>query len=145
MCFSLHLLTSPSRILLRQLYYSLCPQSYKLGSAHSLKPVLIPELEKGIDIIKDWVINALYCLNPMFHHSELRRDFLASFHRLVILCRIFDFPETQYHLFRIPCIRIYRPQGLLREPTRDYVVHFMLQCIQDLSNDSTARGIVFLK
>ncbi|KAI1785420.1 hypothetical protein LXA43DRAFT_132940 [Ganoderma leucocontextum] len=125
---------------LRQLYEAVYPPYYKLGSVHDLSPALIPEFKLGGQVIKVWVRDRLYALDP--HRPP--NAFLTNLIQAARLALKFDQDAAAEYLHRVPTIMIYRPPMLLRDNDKSYVVHYLLHSMQDSDEHALNKGVLFM-
>ncbi|KAI0757675.1 hypothetical protein C8Q80DRAFT_1134839, partial [Daedaleopsis nitida] len=134
-------LARQQRLWMRQLSEALFPAYYKLGSIDILAADTIPELEQALQIVRLWVHDMLYKLDP-YISSHL---FLSTFMRAVRLALVFDSKAMDY-LYRTPSVAGCRPVPLLRGKDKAYVIHDLLAVLHLPSEDvsSLNRGLLFL-
>lgn len=120
---------------------ALFPPYYRLGSLQDLSPDLIPELDEGLQVVKSWVKELVYKLDPY----EPPNLFLTSLIRVARLAFTFDRKGAHNYLHRAPCVISYRPPPLLRGPDKAYVVHDILLSMQNDHISAFNQGILFLK
>ncbi|OBZ79120.1 TPR and ankyrin repeat-containing protein 1 [Grifola frondosa] len=125
---------------LRQLYDALFPPHYKMGSLHLLATAMIPEFQKGLQVVRTWVPELFYALDPY----AAQHQFLSSLTRAAALSYTFDSYAAHHYIRRANCYSMYRPPHLLRSPDA-YVVHDILAFMEDNHQNSLSRGILFMK
>ncbi|KAI0369978.1 hypothetical protein BV20DRAFT_945276 [Pilatotrama ljubarskyi] len=127
---------------LEQLHAALFPQYYKLGSFCVLDATLLPELQQGLQVVQVWVRDLLYDLKP-FGGPKGALMFLTTLIRATRICLVAPSKNPDY-LQRIPSVAVYRPENLLRNPEKAYVVHDLLSFMQNGEEKSLTRGILFM-
>ncbi|KAI0935696.1 hypothetical protein AcV5_004043 [Taiwanofungus camphoratus] len=131
------------RYWLRRFYDALYPPFYKMGALHNLKEAMIPELGQGLQIVRGWALDILSYLEP-YGGGGLKSTFLTSLMRFASLSFTFDMKRAQYDIPRMRCVGTYKPVPLLRGKDMDqYVVHDMLQFMEDSHPTSLLKGILF--
>ncbi|GBE78672.1 predicted protein [Sparassis crispa] len=128
---------------LRQLYESLNPPYYKMGSLHILDVAAIPEFEQGLQIVGVWTRDLLQSLNPFVYNFELSKSFMTSLLRLSSLSFSFDPQFAHREIPTIRCVTVRKPRILLRDPGKYYVVPEIVGFLADTHPASLSMGILF--
>ncbi|GJE94213.1 hypothetical protein PsYK624_103810 [Phanerochaete sordida] len=133
------------RFWLSSLYHTMYPSHPKLGVATSLKLGSIPEAEKAIQVIKDWIRDLLYNLSPWLCE---RRLFLTDVAELMALAFAFDRTAARDYIPRAPFFADRRrwPRDLMRGKDNDrYIVHDLFVALSASDASSVAAGALFLQ
>ncbi|TBU21885.1 hypothetical protein BD311DRAFT_811916 [Dichomitus squalens] len=126
---------------LRRLYEVLNPPYYKLGSSQLLSPALIPEFSLGSQVIKVWVRDNLYALDPY----RPANAFLTSLLQGLRLAFRFDPDAASEYVHRIPAVVSYRPPTLMRGgDSEGYMVHYLLDSMQNSDVKALSKGVLFM-
>ncbi|EJF58549.1 hypothetical protein DICSQDRAFT_172899 [Dichomitus squalens LYAD-421 SS1] len=129
------------RYWLRRLYEVLNPPYYKLGSSQLLSPALIPEFSLGSQVIKVWVRDNLYALDPY----RPANAFLTSLLQGLRLAFRFDPDAASEYVHRIPAVVSYRPPTLMRGgDSEGYMVHYLLGSMQNSDVKALSKGVLFM-
>ena len=123
------------------MYEAIYPPYYKLGSAQILSPELIPEFKPGSQVIKAWIRERLYALDP-YHPPNA---FLTSLTQASCLALQFDHDDAAAYLRRIPSVMKYRPRVLLWDDNKSYVANYLLDTLQDRDEHALNKGVLFMK
>ncbi|KAI0656836.1 hypothetical protein C8Q70DRAFT_1046658 [Cubamyces menziesii] len=132
------------RAWLRRLYEALYPAHFKLGSIHTLKATLIPELTEGQSIITVWVRDFLSQLCPG-RDRQPSLPFLSGLIRVTRIAMLFDSRVASNDMHRIPCMNPgphWRVSSLWRNQT--YVVHDLMSMVQGKHPHALDHGMLFL-
>ena len=136
------LIVRPTRYWLRRLYEALCPPYYKLGSLQNLSPPLIPEFSVGTHVIKAWVCDLLYFINPWFQSNTFMTNFMQGFR----LAFRFDASAASDYVHRIRSVASDRPPVLMRSgDTEGYIVHYFMGSMTDGDSKGLNKGVLFMK
>ncbi|KAF8838026.1 hypothetical protein BDN67DRAFT_972122 [Paxillus ammoniavirescens] len=125
---------------LNHLYEAFFPPVCYQGSIADIDWSTIQDAPDGIRVMREWVRAAIYSLD-IKDYPEL---FLTSILRLTKLSFAFDELDPLQYLTQAACVKVYRPQELLRGPDKTYVVEDMLTSIQALTYTSISSGILYL-
>ncbi|KAG5351772.1 hypothetical protein C0989_004981 [Termitomyces sp. Mn162] len=87
------------RIYLSQLYEAFNPPFFYLGTQTLLHPEYIPEFQRGIQVVKEWLRDVTYSLD--IHPQTL---FLTNFLRISNLALVFDPRDALKFLWNAPCL-----------------------------------------
>ncbi|KNZ80017.1 TPR and ankyrin repeat-containing protein 1 [Termitomyces sp. J132] len=87
------------RIYLSQLYEAFNPPFFYLGTQTLLHPESIPEFQRGIQVVKEWLRDVTYSLD--IHPQTL---FLTNFLRISNLALVFDPRDALKFLWNAPCL-----------------------------------------
>lgn len=126
------------------LYHTLYPAHYKLGAAPLLEFDTIPESDKAIQVIKDWVRDSIYHLSPWSDQEY----FLTNVAELIALAYAFDRAEAQQYIPRARCIadRKQRLRELIRGADQErYIVHDLIEVIDGSSETAISAGVLFVQ
>ncbi|PIL29959.1 hypothetical protein GSI_07870 [Ganoderma sinense ZZ0214-1] len=125
---------------LRRLYEAIYPPYYKLGSVNDLSPALIPEFDQGKQVIRVWVQDLLYAIEPHRHPNA----FLTNLVQSIRLALKFDQNSATEYLHRLPTVMTYRPPMLLRDHDKSYVVHYFLDSMKNSDENALNKGVLFM-
>ncbi|KAI6153131.1 hypothetical protein BKA82DRAFT_4349614 [Pisolithus tinctorius] len=105
------------------------------GSLADLKWSNIQGASDGIRVMRHWVRDAIYALDPRYS-----ADFLTDILRLIKLSSAFGESDA---LQNANCVQRYRPRALFRNPDR-YIVEDMIESNQSATEASISAGILGL-
>lgn len=130
---------------LSSLYHTLYPPHPKLGVATSLNFASIPEADRAIQVIKDWIRDLLYNLSPWTHD---KRHFLSDAAELTALAYAFDRSGAKDYVPRAEFM--VDPRRRLREHMRGkenerYILQDLLAALDGSHPSSVAAGVLFLR
>jgi len=127
---------------LRGLYNIFYPQHWRLGSIANYQSSVIPEAELAVKIVKEWIRDLFYTLNPV-HHSLM---FLSSMTQGAFLAFAFDKQVAQDYLRRAPSVIGRRPKELMRgRQGEHYIIHDLLESIDGTRDCTISAGILFIQ
>ncbi|KAG6874166.1 hypothetical protein C0995_005584 [Termitomyces sp. Mi166 len=108
------------RIYLSHLYESFNPPFFYLGTQSLLDPATIPEFNRGIQVVKEWLREFAYVLNiyPQLH-------FLTNMFRISNLALTFDPRDALNYLWKAPCLFSAVPP-YLRPPHEQFMLGELL-------------------
>ncbi|TFY54263.1 hypothetical protein EVJ58_g8968 [Rhodofomes roseus] len=135
------------RAWLRQLHEALNPPLFKMGTVYSLRPLMIPEYNSAIHIVKKWILDWLYDLRSFGNRGDLISTFLTALMRTISLGLTFNSSALQHHLIQVPSVAAGSgPNKLLRSKadTQVYIVHDLTRYVYNAQPSSLASGINFI-
>ncbi|KAI5997877.1 hypothetical protein F5J12DRAFT_895738 [Pisolithus orientalis] len=118
------------------LYEAFFPPFRAQGSLADLKWSSIQGASDGIRVVRHWVRDAIYALEPRYS-----ADFLTDILRLIKLSSVFGESDA---LQNANCVRRYRPKAFFRYPGR-YIVEDMIESNQSATEASIFVGILGLR
>ncbi|KIN94542.1 hypothetical protein M404DRAFT_380086 [Pisolithus tinctorius Marx 270] len=118
------------------LYEAFFPPFRAQGSLADLKWSSIQGASDGIRVVRHWVRDAIYALEPRYS-----ADFLTDILRLIKLSSVFGESDA---LQNANCVRRYRPRAFFRYPGR-YIVQDMIESNQSATEASIFVGILGLR
>ncbi|KAI0089831.1 hypothetical protein BDY19DRAFT_992789 [Irpex rosettiformis] len=124
-----------------RLYEAYFPVHSKAGSALQLDLALIPEADKGFEIVKEWIRDLLYTqcfeyLGPW--------NFLTFIAEVATLALRFEKHNAFDYFRRAPCVTMDRPERYIRNGGR-YIVWDLLDFLGRTSATSLSAGVCFIK
>ncbi|KAI0696497.1 hypothetical protein C8T65DRAFT_583394 [Cerioporus squamosus] len=130
------------RFWLRQLHATMIPAHHNLGGLHALSASRIPELREGLVLLKIWVQDVLYYLEPWRAEGQ----FLTQLAQCARLAFVLDPRLAMSCMERVQCVTFFRPVDLMRKhgDQRSYVVHDMLSFLENSDFISLDRGVLFV-
>jgi hypothetical protein len=131
-----------NRFWLSKLYDSLFPPHYSLGSPSCWDRNLLPETQRAVEIVKDWLKELIFSIDPL--SLQPRARFLPYFIQAGALAKLFDEQSSHDYMYRARCMVI-RYREFMRPPDGDYVLHDAVAPLIGQSNLSLARGMLFAK
>ncbi|KAI0079047.1 hypothetical protein K474DRAFT_723989 [Panus rudis PR-1116 ss-1] len=128
------------RFWLTALHQALFPPHNMFGSIINLDTSRIPEYQKAVQIVKDWIKDILFNLRP--NHER----FLTALIEAATLAYAFDRAAAPEYISRVPCVGDVskRPAELLRVDGR-YVVHDLLDALDGTTISSISAGFLALR
>ncbi|KAH9931245.1 uncharacterized protein B0H18DRAFT_929725 [Fomitopsis serialis] len=136
------------RFWLRQLHEALNPPFFKMGTVCSLRPLMIPEYNVAIQVVRTWILDWLYDLWPHGSRDDLVPTFLTALMRTISLGMTFDSGVLLYHLPQVRSVVTCRPKALVRGNTEAksdaYVVQDLERYVHTVHPASLASGIIFI-
>ncbi|KAH8101589.1 hypothetical protein BXZ70DRAFT_104267, partial [Cristinia sonorae] len=124
------------------LYQALYPSSHKFGSISLFDAKKIPESEKAIPVVKDWLRNLFYSFVPQVNsHGD---PFLTQMGQMVHLAYFFDKLSTQDYMPRTQCATASPPPWLLRVGDRN-IVWDLLNSLDGKSADVISTSVLFIQ
>ncbi|KAI0321916.1 hypothetical protein OF83DRAFT_135754 [Amylostereum chailletii] len=133
------------RIWLERVADALFPIHHAFGSAVVLNVNQIPEAKRGLGVLRDVIMNALYALDPR-DQSPKKMAFASTLLRVMNLGFLFDRAAIRNYMHNAPTMNKLHAQHLLRpaggSETR-YVVHDLADLFQGSERTSLIAGILF--
>ncbi|KAG0703070.1 hypothetical protein DFH29DRAFT_918710 [Suillus ampliporus] len=123
---------------LSHLYEALNPPFFIQGSLADLDMTLMPFRLDGMKVVKLWIRESFYSLDPFYTHSQ----FLTALMRIASLSFAFDRNDAPRYISRAKCM-VSRPVALHRKDNR-YMVHDLFSSYQGASHSSISSGILYL-
>ena len=133
------------RFWLGGLYQALFPPHRWLGSIVHLKFKLIPEADKGIQVVRDWVRNLIYTFDLERASPDKKLTFLGDFLNLATLAYTFDQVAAREYMRRASCVSVSRPTDLLRGKEDQYIVFDLILALDGIDRASIVAGVLFLQ
>ncbi|KAG2360020.1 hypothetical protein BDR07DRAFT_1487588 [Suillus spraguei] len=124
---------------LEHLHEVLAPPSFIQGSLADLDLTLIPHGLAGLRVVKNWICESFYLLNP-----SNSPQFLTTLMRIASLSFTFDRNDAPAYITQAKCLTQYRYIKLLRKPDNRYLVMDMINSYQGAAPSSISSGILFL-
>jgi hypothetical protein len=125
---------------LEHLYEALTPPLYIQGSFADLDLTLIPHGLAGLRVVKNWIRESFYLLNP-----SRSPQFLTTLMRITSLSCAFDWNDAPAYIAQAECLTRNRSIKLLRKPDNRYLVLDMLDSYRGATPSSISSGILFLQ
>ncbi|KAH8101588.1 hypothetical protein BXZ70DRAFT_933981 [Cristinia sonorae] len=130
------------------LYHALFPPSSAFGSASLFDPTTIPEAERAIPVLKIWLRNLFYNLNPTPNDSSaLNTTFLDNIVELIRLAIVFDHEAARQYFGRARCVTS-SPASLIRNTASGegrYVINDLLDLLQSPAAFKVSCGVLLFK
>ena len=127
------------RVWQERLYETLFPSFYALGHISCLVQALIPEPQRTLRALSDWIYDSLYSLEPYRREDKFLTDVVQT----TMLAFALDRTKAIHHTRQADCVALSRPPRLLRKG--GYVVHDLLIFLEASSEFSVAHGVLFIK
>lgn len=127
------------RLWISKLYEVFFPSFYALGSPSNWNISLVPETMKAVTIVKDWIRELLYNIDP----TEHRIHFLTFFLQATSLSLVLNGHEPLDYVFRARCMQPPIPYYLLFNPGEPALA-YALRAIQNIEFHSITKGMLFL-
>lgn len=124
-----------------RLYESYFPIHYKAGSALDVDLTTIPEANRGVQIMLEWIHDLLLSEDFARIHPP---GFLTFIAEAVTLSLRFEKSGGLQYLKRAPCITRDRPEAYIREGGK-YIVWDLLDFLGRTSVASLSFGVHFVK
>ncbi|KAG2070722.1 hypothetical protein BDR04DRAFT_1076592 [Suillus decipiens] len=124
---------------LEHLYEALAPPSSIQGSFADIDLTLIPYGLAGLRVVKSWIRDSFYRLNP----SNSPR-FLTTLMRITSLSFTLDQNNAPAYIARAECLAQNRYARLLRKPDNRYLILDMVSSYEGAAPSSISSGIMFL-
>ncbi|KAF9230368.1 hypothetical protein BU15DRAFT_69253, partial [Melanogaster broomeanus] len=125
---------------LNHLYEAVFPPVCYQGSVADIDWSTIQNASDGIRIVREWVRDAIYSLDPINDPET----FLTLILRLTKLSFAFDELDPIQYITRARSVRFFRHPELLRGPEGAYVVYDMLASIEGVTPTSISSGVLYL-
>jgi hypothetical protein len=123
---------------LEHLHEALTPPLFIQGSFADLDLTLIPHGLAGLRVVKNWIRESFYRLNPKSPH------FLTTLMRITSLSFTFDLHDAPVYITQAKCLTSNIPTKLLRKPDNRNLVADMLNSYRGAIPSSISSGILFL-
>ncbi|KAG2109745.1 uncharacterized protein F5147DRAFT_150627 [Suillus discolor] len=124
---------------LEHLYEALAPPLFIQGSFADLDLTLIPHGLVGLRVVKNWIRESFYRLNP-----SKSPQFLTTLMRITSLSFAFDRNDAPTYIAQAKLVPKNTFTELLRQPDNRYLVVDMFNSYQGASPSSISSGILFL-
>ncbi|KAG2048322.1 hypothetical protein BDR06DRAFT_962830, partial [Suillus hirtellus] len=124
---------------LKHLYEAINPPLFIQGSPADLDMNLMPLRLDGLKVVKLWICESFYSLDPFFTQAE----FLTALMGITSLSFAFDRDDAPAYISRAKCT-ISGPLDLVRKGDKRYMVHDLLSSYQGASLSSISSGILYL-
>jgi len=116
------------------------PPFYLLGTPANLNVALIPEAQKGFQVVKEWIRNLVYKLD---HRPQT--PFLTTLMRAAYLSFTFDRKQASDYMYRARCMTTSPfPQEYYRGPG-EYIVGELLASLEGTQVWCLSGGVLFVK
>ncbi|KAG1841503.1 hypothetical protein F4604DRAFT_1961164 [Suillus subluteus] len=125
---------------LEHLYEALTPPLFIQGSFADLDLTLIPHGLAGLGVMKNWIRESFYRLNP-----STSPQFLTTLMRITSLGFTFDRNDAPAYIAQAKCLTKNRSIKLLRKPDNHYLVIDILNSYRGATPSSISSGILFLQ
>ena len=129
------------RVWQERLYETLFPSFAALGHISCLVHASIPESQRTLRVLSDWIYDSLYSLNPYRRQGEDK--FLVDLVQTTMLAFAFDRTRAIHYTRQANCVALSRPPHLLRKG--GYIVHDLLIFLEASAESSVAQGVLFIK
>ncbi|THH29325.1 hypothetical protein EUX98_g4866 [Antrodiella citrinella] len=127
------------RFWLSKLYHALYPPHRRMGSIGILDLTLIPESDRAIPIVNEWVRDVLNTV----HDGVPPPSYLTTISEASHLAFAFDSSAAREYLPRTPFVNMPPSHALLLRENQYHVVHDLLQALDGSSPVSISAGILF--
>ncbi|KAG1764093.1 hypothetical protein EV702DRAFT_1283367 [Suillus placidus] len=127
------------RYWLEHLYEALAPPLFIQGSFADLDLTLIPHGLAGLRVVKNWMRESFYSLNP-----SKSPQFLTTLMRITSLSFAFDRKDAPAYIAQAQCLSQNKCAKLLRQPDNRYLVEDMLNSYREATPSGISSGILFL-
>ncbi|CAL1697343.1 unnamed protein product [Somion occarium] len=127
------------RFWLTLLFQALYPPHYILGSLANLDKLRIPEFERGIQVVNNWIQDLFFTLSA----QENPQRFLTTVIQAASIAFVFQKPSAQEFLKRAPCV-VNPPESLKRDHER-FVLHDLLEALDGSQVWSISAGTLGLR
>jgi hypothetical protein len=124
---------------LSRLYDALFPPFFSLGSPAGWDQHLLPETAKAIEIVREWLRELVYSIDPWTQRTK----FLTFFLQANTLSRLFDKASFQDHINRARCMTTIRPHAFIRSAQGHYILSDCVDFTIGKSHIAVARGLMF--
>ncbi|KAG2034062.1 hypothetical protein BDR03DRAFT_993883 [Suillus americanus] len=124
---------------LEHLYEALTPPLFIQGSFADLDLTLIPHSLAGLRVVKNWIRESFYRMNP-----SKSPHFLTTFMRITSLSFAFDRNDAPAYIDKAQCLTRNISVKLLRKPDNRYLAMDMLNSYRGVAPSSISSGILFL-
>ncbi|KAG1825456.1 uncharacterized protein BJ212DRAFT_276627 [Suillus subaureus] len=125
---------------LEHLYEALTPPLFIQGSFADLDLTIIPHGPAGLRVVKNWIRESFYRLNP-----STSPQFLTTLMRITSLGFVFDRNNAPTYIAQAKCLTQNRSIKLLRKPDNRYLVTDILNSYRGATPSSISSGILFLQ
>ncbi|KAG1841504.1 hypothetical protein F4604DRAFT_1598121 [Suillus subluteus] len=125
---------------LEHLYEALTPPLFIQGSFADLDLTLIPHGLAGLRVVKNWIRESFYLLNP-----STSPQFLTTLMRITSLSFAFDRNDAPSYIAEAQCLTRNISTELLRKLDNRYLVRDMLNSYRGATPSSISSGILFLQ
>ncbi|KAG1889227.1 hypothetical protein F4604DRAFT_1950186 [Suillus subluteus] len=125
---------------LEHLYEALTPPLFIQGSFADLDLTLIPHGLAGLRVVRNWIREAFYRMNP-----STSPQFLTTLMRIASLSFTFDRNDAPAYIAKAQCLTRNRSVELLRKPDNRYLVMDILNSYRGATPSSISSGILFLQ
>jgi hypothetical protein len=129
------------RYWLDRLYEALNPYFYPYGCRANLDLTLIPEAEKGLVVVQDWVRHTFYTNDP----NKYWPAFLTTFMRSAILSFDYNRKDAFGYIHNSPCMYRRPPPSLVRKDYNVYVVKDLVTCLHGDQPWCLSAGVIFVR
>jgi hypothetical protein len=113
----------------------------KAGSWLDLDFSSLPEAEKGLQVVKEWIRGFLYTASL---NNMSRMQFLTRITHIATLALFLDKDNAISYFKRSPCITTDRPHHYLRAGSH-YIVHDLLDFLNYADLTALSAGVLFIK
>ncbi|KAF8060885.1 hypothetical protein FPV67DRAFT_312197 [Lyophyllum atratum] len=135
-------MSNRKRLYIGRFYEAMNPPLYYLGANSLLDGNLIPEFQKGIHVVKDWLRELAYTLN----FALPQQQFLTDLIRGAKLGLRFDRAQAAKYLYQSPCLHSsIQPRHYLRAPDNDFMLRELIASLEGSQVWSISAGILSLK
>ncbi|KAG2132368.1 hypothetical protein DEU56DRAFT_981701 [Suillus clintonianus] len=124
---------------LEHLYEALTPPLFIQGSFADLDLTLIPHGLAGLGVVKNWIRESFYRLNPS------QSQFLTTLMRITSLSFVFDRDDAPAYISQTVFLAPNISTKLLRKPDNHYLVNDMLNSYRGATQSSISSGIMYLR
>ncbi|KAG1719467.1 hypothetical protein EDB19DRAFT_2045105 [Suillus lakei] len=124
---------------LEHLYEALTPPLFIQGSFADLDLTLIPHGLTGLRVVKNWIRESFYSLNP-----SQSPHFLTTLMRITSLSFAFDRNNAPTYISQAECLTRNISVKLLRKSDNRYLVKDMLNSYRGATQSSISSGILYL-
>ncbi|TFK22063.1 hypothetical protein FA15DRAFT_623047 [Coprinopsis marcescibilis] len=134
------------RFWIHKLFNTLNPPVHYLGSFACIRLDLIPESQKGLEIVRNWCRDVLYF--NRHHNASNDTTLLTTIYECVQLCLMIDKFEARKYLDRGPLLRCFQKMpGFYRKSDAGdiYIVPELLLALKGLDRQFLTGGILFLR
>lgn len=114
-----------------------------LGSIANLRDKTSTDYPRGIVVVKEWIREAFYYLEP----DDWQESFLSLFLKNAFLGFRIDKAQIKTYINQTRCVTVYRPQYLLRilPQNKVYVLHELVSLMTAESPLSLNHGVLFIR
>ncbi|KAI0693657.1 hypothetical protein BC835DRAFT_1352925 [Cytidiella melzeri] len=126
---------------LSRYYHALFPVNIKAGSLLDLDLAVMPEAEKGLPVIREWLHDFLY---KATFQSVGWEQYLTMLTYAATLTILLEQENALYYFKRANCITTERPRHLIRKNDR-YIVQDLVGFLSYEGNTALSAGVLFIK